>query len=393
MSTHMTSRERLLAAIRHEEGDRLPIVPRYHNYCMVKLGDHLIHNQLRMNEEYGWDNYLVVPSLTDALWPNYFWNVRLKDFSCLEKAGLRLEVKITEQQDSLMLDRTFRCPAGALTDKARLPKSNSGSGIRPNPHYFEYLVKDRHDLECLQYFLLDPGECSDFETLREARALLGSNGLLMAYVNSALDDKLGCVYGSENLMMTCYDDPEFCRRLLAVFHEHTRREVKSLLEREVDGVHTTWYWSSLSAGWSPELISELYLPMVQDLAALTHNYGKLIYYYDDGYVMPIAKNLRDAGVDVLGTCAPPPAANNDLERLKAEIGDKVCLHGNTDVIELIRSGTPEKIRESVRRTVEQASRGGGFILGTSDSIREDTPEKNVVAWTQAAREYAQYPRG
>jgi uroporphyrinogen decarboxylase len=108
--------------------------------------------------------------------------------------------------------------------------------------------------------------------------------------------------------------------------------------------------------------------------------------------MPIATDLREAGVDVLGTCAPPPAADNDIGKLKNEIGDEVCLHGNTDVIELIRTGTPEMIRESVRRTVEQAAGGGGFILGTSDSIREDTPEQNVVAWTQAAHEYAKYPR-
>jgi len=31
--------------------------------------------------------------------------------------------------------------------------------------------------------------------------------------------------------------------------------------------------------------------------------------------------------------------------------------------------------------------GGGFILGSSDSFREDTPEENVRAYFRAARRY------
>ena len=76
----MTSRERLLSTIRHEEPDRVPIVPRYHSYSMKRYGDHLVDNQVKMCREFNWDLYIVVPSLTESFWPNYAYDVRLEDY-------------------------------------------------------------------------------------------------------------------------------------------------------------------------------------------------------------------------------------------------------------------------------------------------------------------------
>jgi hypothetical protein len=53
-------------------------------------------------------------------------------------------------------------------------------------------------------------------------------------------------------------------------------------------------------------------------------------------------------------------------------------------------GTPEQVKEAVKAAVLAAASGGGFILGTSDSIRE-APVENVRAFFQAGREYGKYP--
>jgi uroporphyrinogen decarboxylase len=71
------------------------------------------------------------------------------------------------------------------------------------------------------------------------------------------------------------------------------------------------------------------------------------------------------------------------------VGDRICLNGNIDLIYVIKMGTPEQIREAVRQAILDAAPGGGFILGTSDSIRDTEPE-NVRAYFQAARDYGDY---
>jgi uroporphyrinogen decarboxylase len=68
----------------------------------------------------------------------------------------------------------------------------------------------------------------------------------------------------------------------------------------------------------------------------------------------------------------------------------VCLSGGIDLIYVVKMGTPELIRERVREAIRVAAPGGGYILGTSDSIRDETPLENVRAFFDAGREYGDY---
>ena len=52
---------------------------------------------------------------------------------------------------------------------------------------------------------------------------------------------------------------------------------------------------------------------------------------------------------------------------------------------------PEDIEEKVRDTIKAAAPGGGFILSTSDSIRDGTPIENVRAFFDSGRKYGSYP--
>lgn len=81
----------------------------------------------------------------------------------------------------------------------------------------------------------------------------------------------------------------------------------------------------------------------------------------------------------------------DLKAAKAAVGERICLNGNVDLLNVIAHGTPDLIRETVRQAMLDAAPGGGFILGTSDSIR-DAPIENVRAYFAAAREYGEYGR-
>ena len=83
---------------------------------------------------------------------------------------------------------------------------------------------------------------------------------------------------------------------------------------------------------------------------------------------------------------PPPVGDVDLAEVKRRIGDRVCLQGYTDLIYVLKLGTPALIDRTVREAIEIAG-PAGFILGTSDSIRDGTPLENVQAYFAAARRY------
>ncbi len=54
--------------------------------------------------------------------------------------------------------------------------------------------------------------------------------------------------------------------------------------------------------------------------------------------------------------------------------------------EILPRGTPEQIREHVRKNIQIMSRGGGFVFQQVHNIMADVPPENIVAMFEAARE-------
>jgi len=58
----------------------------------------------------------------------------------------------------------------------------------------------------------------------------------------------------------------------------------------------------------------------------------------------------------------------------------VTLIGGVDCSQLLPFGTPQKIRDEVRRLLDIGAPGGGFIIGDSSSVAPNTPVKNLLAF-------------
>ena len=54
-------------------------------------------------------------------------------------------------------------------------------------------------------------------------------------------------------------------------------------------------------------------------------------------------------------------------------------------------GTPREIRDEVRRRCDDLAPGGGFILSTGDQCGRDTPDANIFAMVEAAKQFGEYP--
>jgi len=191
----------------------------------------------------------------------------------------------------------------------------------------------------------------------------------------------------EELMMDALADRPFVEELLALFQREMMAEVRACLNVGIRHFFANWYFNSLSTGWSPRLWQELFAPQLREMTALVHESGGTVNLYDDGKCMAIIDLVADCGIDVLQTLTPPPVGDADLAEIKRRIGDRVCLMGHMDLLYVLQRGTPAQIEEAVKQAIETAAPGGGFILGTSDSIRNGTPTENVRAYFTAARRY------
>jgi uroporphyrinogen decarboxylase len=85
------------------------------------------------------------------------------------------------------------------------------------------------------------------------------------------------------------------------------------------------------------------------------------------------------------------AAGMDLRELKREFGrDLVFWGGGVDTQRVLAAGTPEQVKEDVRRNIEALAPGGGFVFAAVHDIQADVPPQNVMAMWEAWQAYGAY---
>jgi len=376
----MTGRERILAAIAHEEPDRVPVAPRLWAWMVDYCGDSSLPAYLHMNEEFGGDAFWCVGPVTPSYireWPEQY-----------ALPEVRVEQQRWQDGDYTVVERTFHTPAGMLSDRARMAPPRSHWGISPDPLIVEHLVKTRKDLDRLHYLI--PPVVADMSAYHRCEEMIGDRGVTELYVLGPLDQRAADARGMAQFMVDYYDDRAFFDAELDLAHEQMMAETRAALEGGVRIVFGSWFYESLSAGWSPRIWREVFLPRLREQVDLVHSAGGLYHIYDDGKMHGILGFLVEAGVDIVSTCTPAPVGDFDLATAKRDFGRDLCFKGCVDLLYVVKLGTPQLIEDTVRQAMEIGKPGGGFILGSSDSFREGTPVENVRAYFDAARKYGVY---
>ncbi len=374
----MTGGERILTAIRHEEPDRVPISPRVGAWMTAEYQDGSLRKQMEVFPHMDFMHIIGEPAA------NYVYGTQEE----YDLPDVEVELSRRDAGDCYILERIFHTPAGSICDVTRVPPRGREYGVSPNPVRHEHLVKSIDDLPALEYIL--PPVPETYTAHRQYEEMLGDRGVVMVCIRSALDHNAGDARGMENLMMDYYTDRALFDAIMDVFHRRSLAKAKACLEGGVRFIFGSWYYNSLSAGWSPAIFEEVFVPQIREHVELAHSYGALYDYYDDGKLADSMELIASAGVDVLETCTPPPVGDFDLAEAKRAIGDEVALKGYVDLLYVLKHGTPELVEQTVRDAMAIARPGGGFIIGSSDSFREGTPPENLEAYWHACLNYGRY---
>jgi uroporphyrinogen decarboxylase len=114
------------------------------------------------------------------------------------------------------------------------------------------------------------------------------------------------------------------------------------------------------------------------------------FFHSCGNVRPLIPDFIEIGVQILN---PVHVGAKDMEpvALKRDFGDALVFWGGgVDTQGVLPYGTPEEVRDDVRRNVEALAPGGGYVFNTVHNIQADVPPENIVAMWEALREYGIY---
>ncbi|MCL4394023.1 MAG: hypothetical protein M1482_04320 [Chloroflexi bacterium] len=109
-----------------------------------------------------------------------------------------------------------------------------------------------------------------------------------------------------------------------------------------------------------------------------------IVYHTDGAVLPVLNSLADMGIDAINPVQVSAKGMGDTAALKKEVGDRLAFWGAIDTQSTLPFGTPDQVRTETRLRIEQLNQGGGYVLGSVHNIQADVPAENVVAMYEAA---------
>jgi len=382
----MTSRQRLLAAINHQEPDRVPIdlggnQTGIHKFAYQALLEHL-----------GIEDELVIMDAVQQLArPCEAVLERLHVDTRYVAAGAASDFKgeiLTCQRDG----RTWHDLVDEFGVRWSMPDDQ--------PYYMDITLHPLADatIDDVRNYPFpkgdDPGR---FEGLRE-RALAIKNDTPYAVISGIS----GVVYetcwymrGLEQWFIDMLTQPEFCEALLDQTLKFWMDWFGVFLGEVGDVVDVIMIGDDLTGQKGPLFRPEFYRRVVKPRHKRLVDYIRSrteakIWYHTCGACVEYIPDLLDNGIDILNP-VQISALGMDAADLKARFGDRLVFWGGSiDAQHVLPTALPEVVREHVRRNLDIWKPGGGYVFNNVHNIQAGVPPENIVALYDAAYDYGFY---
>ncbi|MFN8008348.1 MAG: uroporphyrinogen decarboxylase family protein [Terriglobia bacterium] len=109
--------------------------------------------------------------------------------------------------------------------------------------------------------------------------------------------------------------------------------------------------------------------------------------HSDGNILPFVDDLLDLGISGIH---PNEKGALDIRMMKKRYGSRVCLLGNVD-LNILGLGIPKEVEDEVRELIRDVGLGGGYMLSSGNSLAGYLRPENVLAMSEAVQKYGGYP--
>ncbi len=412
----MNSRERIWAAIRHEEADRVPIDvggTGVTNINLVAYGNLKRHLGLTEGRARIFHTWIQVPEIESVIaerlhsdtvtLPRYRMclgipNTEFKPWTFVEGTEFLVPVDFNPTRNEF---GDFEWFEQGLKLAEAPGEGTHGFSLRYHP-----LREATTTQEIDQWFDTYDGNftarihVSDEELVwarKFARQLRETTdkAIVADYFGTVLENAQGIV-GWDTIYMHMLAEPALAK----YFFERLVHEIVTGLKRYLEAVgeyiDVVMLADDIGHQRGPMMKLDVYrefvLPGHKAIFQTIHdNSNAAVFFHTDGSVMPLLPDLIDAGMDCFNSVQTDAADMNGME-LKRRFGKNVTFWGGgVDTHRILPFGTPEQVREDVRRRMKIFGPGGGYVFASIHNILGDVPPENILAACDAANEFGVYP--
>jgi len=232
-----------------------------------------------------------------------------------------------------------------------------------------------------------------FETLRAVKAA-NPDRAIIAHITHAPFFKATHIRGMDTFMEDLGARPEIAEAILRRISGYLMPAIERLCREAGDSFDIFYIaddtCTALGPLMSPAMYRRLIKPHIARIAGIVHAHGKKLLLHTCGAVRTLLPDVIDAGVDLLEPIQTS-AKGMEVEGLKRDFGAKMAFYGSIDLITVLSKGTPEQVREEVRKNFRILGTDGGFIVGPGHTyIQPDVPLANILAMYETAYRECRY---
>jgi uroporphyrinogen decarboxylase len=352
MTSAVTSKERVLAAINHKVTDRTPITFDAEKEVYASLNAHFgVSTKEELFDALNVDTWMILPSN---------WFIPQNEDSSQSTSVWGYKTKVAAYKTGSYNELCYSPLAG----KDEISDIDNHTWPSADVFNFTHYPKDI--------------------TNHSNRAIIG----VFTYGAYFMATH---VRGMENILMDFALNRSYTEHLINTISEKILAILDLMLNSCGDGIDIVYmaddYCSQLGPLFSPNDFSKFVVPYLSAVVEKTHKYGKKFLLHCCGAVRPLLPMIVEAGVDMLEPIQIR-ANGMDPEGLKRDFGKDMCFYGGMDLQEILCNGTPGQVSDEVKRLIDILGKDGGYIIGPGHTyIQPDTPIENIVSMYKTAGSY------
>jgi len=196
-------------------------------------------------------------------------------------------------------------------------------------------------------------------------------------IGFSLFERAWTLAGMETVLMGMVADPAFIHRLLDRILEFNLAAIDRACAQDIDAMMFGDDWGQQTGvmmgvpHWR-----EFIKPRIAEMYAAAKRRGKAVFIHSCGKVDALFPDLIALGLDVFNPFQPEVM---DVYDMKARYGDRLSFFGGISTQRTLPYGTPEETRDEVRRLLDIIGKDGGYIAAPAHSIPGDARPENIAA--------------
>lgn len=410
----MTSRERIRAAIRHKELDRVPIdiggtkVTGIHVDEYIKIGRYL---GLDVEPPKCYDQFQMLARVDEPVLRWLHGDVILLE-NLYETWGYKnadWKIWVNTAGNSILMPGDFTYSVNEKGDIALYDINGIHSAnMAADGGYFERLpnppldiMKDIVFMDGKKFRRSIPMYSDEELRLLERQAKFLFENTEYSVHGGALKGKLGTTgifagHPFTEWLCILAEEPEYAGEILGIAAEAAVENMCMYLQAvgpyiDTILISTTDFGTQNGELFSPSIFKDLYMPNYKKMCDCVHHHSDAkTMFHSCGSIRHIIPYFIEAGCDILNPIQAN-SMNMDPVELKKEFGDKLVFWGaGVDSQSIYPHGKPEEVREQVKQRLEALMPGGGCVFSPIHNTQYDVPVENVQAFVDTVWEFGRY---